>query len=227
MKLSEASILCEGNNRAFAEVYKLFNFKDEDDLRAYTDFVMHEPVEWMRGFPAAWKSVTMFSKPRAAFHRLLKQTSVLEELGESYCEQVHSVVWNAFKEHMNAILEKRNGSLAKDTVVEESESVHVDMDENETGLTAESVASESDDELPPCPPVPAAARRRTTPKNNVVYTGAPRTLDYKQKFEVVSGVLLTLLSSGHSADENVRLRTGDKLSFWAIYTYAADRWYGA
>ncbi|NBO57176.1 MAG: hypothetical protein EBU84_21845 [Actinobacteria bacterium] len=106
MKLCEAAILCEGNNRAFAEVYKIYNFKDDDDLRAYCDFVIHEPVEWMRGFPAAWKSATMFSKPRAAFHRLLRLQAVVEELGEAYCEQVHSVVWTAFKNNMTGILEK-------------------------------------------------------------------------------------------------------------------------
>lgn len=213
MKLSEAALLCEGNNRAFAEVYKIYNFKDDDELRAYCDFVIHEPVEWMRGFPAAWKSGTMFSKPRAAFHRLLRAPAVVTELGEAYCEQVHGIVWNAFKSHMSGILEKRGataGSVA--AANEDKESVGADS----TGLTAESVGTETDDEsLPPCPPVPAAAAaQRHTPKNTVVLHHTGKSLDYKQKFEVLNRVLNTLLTTNTGGlisiagvDENARLRS--------------------
>ena len=107
MKLSEAVLL---SAPAFKEVYKLYNFKDDDSLKDYCDLVIHEPVEWMRGFPAAWKSVSTFSKPRSAFHKLMKEPSVIEALGVEYCENVHNVVWKAFKEHMSEILEKRSGS---------------------------------------------------------------------------------------------------------------------
>jgi hypothetical protein len=218
MKLSESAVLCEGNNRAFAEVYKIYNFKDDDELRAYCDFVIHEPVEWMRGFPAAWKSGTMFSKPRAAFHRLLRAPAVVAELGEAYCEQVHSVVWNAFKAHMSSILEKRGGAVGSLSAAnEDKESVGADSEA--TGLTAESISGESDEELlPPCPPVPvaAAARRRTTPKNTVVMHHTDKSLDYKHKFEVLNRVLHTLLNTNTNAggliplagaDETTRLRS--------------------
>jgi hypothetical protein len=207
MKLSDAAVLCEGNNRAFAEVYKIYNFKDEDDLRAYCDFVIHEPAEWMSGFPSAWKSSTMFSKPRAAFHRLLRAPAVVSELGETYCEQVHGVVWNAFKNHMAGILEKRAGSTVD---VEASDT------DNESNLTAESI--DSAEMLAPVPPVPAAFRR-STPKNAVVYARAnpvaaaaptpeKATLDYKQKYEATHNVLMTLLGAPitEGGDENARLR---------------------
>jgi hypothetical protein len=212
MKLSDAAVLCEGNNRAFAEVYKIYNFKDEDDLRAYCDFVIHEPAEWMSGFPSAWKSSTMFSKPRAAFHRLLRAPTVVSELGETYCEQVHGVVWNAFKNHMAGILEKRGTTAGSvEAANEDKESVGTER----TGLTAESVGGETDDELlPPCPPVPAAQRH--IPKNTVVLHHAEKSLDYKQKFEVLNRVLHTLLNTNTNAggliplmgaDENTRLRS--------------------
>lgn len=201
MRLSEAAVLCEGNNRAFAEVYKIYNFKDDDDLRAYCDFVIHEPAEWMQGFPAVWKSATMFSKPRAAFHRLLRQSSVIGELGEAYCTQVHNIVWNAFKNHMNSILEKRSGAIL-DNDDKQSQSAKSEV----THLTAESVDAATDDEsLPPVPPVPANARRRTTPTNILVYDDPPP--NYKHKFEVINNVLQILLSSEHTGDENTRLRT--------------------
>jgi hypothetical protein len=209
MKLSEAALLCEGTSRPFSEVYKLYNFKDDDDLRAYCDFVIHEPVEWMRGFPAAWKSATMFSKPRAAFHRLMKLPAVVEILGTAYCENVHEVVWNSFKAHMNAILEKRGGgvnsrgeSRKSDGSTHESDSQSVPASE---ALTADSFDSESI--MEPVPPVPAAAVA-TRPKNTVVYTGGKtETLDYKHKYEVLQRVLSALLTQGsQGADEASRLR---------------------
>jgi hypothetical protein len=232
MKLSEAAILCEGNSRAFTEVYKIYNFKDDDDLRGYCDFVIHEPTEWMRGFPAAWKSTTMFSKPRAAFHRLLRAPAVIEELGETYCEQVHGVVWTAFKNNMTSILEKRAGSLG----AEEKQSL-ASVSEDESDLTAESVCSDTE-ELPPVPHVPLHLRKANgaltsfsqsrgtatapapAPKNAIVYAASSRLekpLDYKQKYEVTHRVLMTLLgrpADGNKSwfqslgpgDENARLR---------------------
>lgn len=194
MKLAEAAQLCEGTSRPFAEVYKLYNFKDEDDLRAYCDFVIHEPVEWMRGFPAAWKSPSMFSKPRAAFHRLMKLPAVSDSLGADYCENVHDVVWNAFKAHMTTILEKRCGVLPrKPSVSTDSDNESTPSSES-SALTAESFDAES--VLEPTPPVPAV-------KNTVVYAGAH---NYKQKYEVLQRVLATLLSDGGGDDESARLR---------------------
>ena len=211
MKLVDAAALCEANSRAFTEVYKLYNFKDEDDLKAYVDFVIHEPVEWMRGFPAAWKSVGLFSKPRAAFHRLLKQPAVLDELTEKYCDHVHGVIWNAFKTHMNTILEKRVGVVSAEPtlqVVEGSSSTNGDSigdsdEEKSIALTVESLDSES-----PLPPVPCVPWKQTIDEHkNLVRCENTSPIDYKYKYEVLFEVTQILLSSRQAADENVRLRT--------------------
>ena len=205
MKLTDASALCEANARAFAEVYKIYNYKDEDDLRAYCDFVTHEPVEWMRGFPAAWKSVGLFSKPRAAFHRLLRASAVVEELGAEYCENVHTVIWNAFKGHMDAILEKRAGA-AKKPAAAAAATESVDSDSESDALTAESI-----DLIQPVPCVPVRPWADIIREDNFVQYGdvaaEERPLNYKHKYEVVAGVLHTLLAADRVADENVRLRT--------------------
>jgi hypothetical protein len=222
MKLSDAAALCEGNSRAFAEVYKVYNYKDEDDLRAYCDFVVHEPVEWMRGFPAAWKSTGLFSKPRAAFHRLLKQSAVVEELGAEYCENVHSVVWGAFKTHMDAILEKRNKTVKSDSgpllEVVETESVASAAESTSTGVTAESLDVEV---IPPVPTVAIAPWPRNAGGG---FTVSP--MDYKHKYEVLHRVVETLLGGAENTvrkdgwfqaaaaaptDENARLRAAFKL----------------
>lgn len=201
MKLSEAAALCEANSRAFIDVYKVYNWKDDDDLHNYCDFILHETVEWMRGFPAAWKSEGLFTKPRAAFHRLLKQSAVLEELGAAYCEQVHRVIWGAYKSHMAAILEKRLG--AAKNVVETAtvlEMVTAEDDSDSDALTAESV-----DEIRPTPCKPVIPWGEV--ENYVEYKKS--ALDYKHKYEVVVGVLGTLLAAGPvgpAADENARLR---------------------
>lgn len=203
MKLSDAAQLCEANTRAFSEVYKIYNYKDEDNLRAYCDFVTHEPVEWMRGFPAAWKSVGLFSKPRAAFHRLLRASAVVEELGAEYCENVHTVIWNAFKGHMDAILEKRAGAVKKPAAT------LVETESDRQSVQSEALTAESVDVIEPVPCVPVRPWNEIIREENYVQFGADaeRPLNFKHKYEVVAGVLQTLLAEGRMADENLRLRT--------------------
>lgn len=210
MKLSAAAELCEANARYFTEVYKLFNHKDDDDLCAYCEFVIHEPVEWMRGFPAKWKTASNFGRVRAAFHKLLKADTVESELGADYCRRVHEIIWVTFKEHMDAVLEKRNkGALANtsgkkarasDPVISILETFG-DDDATSDILSAPDSDDDSDsldaESLPPPPPVP-----EHKPKNTVKLTKPP--LDYKQKYESALGVLKALLSG--EGDENTRLR---------------------
>lgn len=114
LTLSAACALLSGteSGRAFAEVYKVFEYKDDASLRDYLDFVIHEPAEWMRGFPAKWKSDSQFARVRAAFHKLLKRKEVEEALGATYVSEIHDTVWNAFKEHMDTVVAERTGKGA-------------------------------------------------------------------------------------------------------------------
>ena len=110
MNLTEATaLLGDIHGRVFAEVYKHYNYKDDAPLQDYLDFVVHEPREWMRGFPASWKSATMFGKPRAAFHKLLKDARVTGALGDAYTTSMHDAIWRAFKEHADSVLAERGG----------------------------------------------------------------------------------------------------------------------
>lgn len=138
MKLGHAAqLLGTDNARAFVEVYKIFEYKDEGLLRDYLDFVVHEPAEWMRGFPVKWKSESQFSRVRAAFHKLLKRKDVEESLGATYTTEIHDTIWTAFKEHMTAIVGERN----RTAVTPRNELVMT----NAVAIDAESVRS---DELP-------------------------------------------------------------------------------
>jgi hypothetical protein len=115
MKISDAVLLLEAvHGRVFTEVYKAFDYADGADLRDYLDFVVHEPAEWMRGFPAKWRTAATFYKPRAAFHKLLKHATIVEDLGVEYCDRIHDVVWRAFKTHGPDILKKRGCATAED-----------------------------------------------------------------------------------------------------------------
>jgi hypothetical protein len=117
MNLTEATaLLGDIHGRVFAEVYKHYNYKDDATLRDYLDFVVHEPREWMRGFPASWKSASMFGKPRAAFHKLLKDARVGSALGEAYVTSIHDTIWRAFKEHTESVLAERGASPVKKPV---------------------------------------------------------------------------------------------------------------
>lgn len=186
MKLTEAAELCDANSRAFAEVYKIYNFKDDDDLRGYCEFVIHEPVEWMRGFPAKWVSAGNFGRLRAAFHKLTKHSTVVTALGPEFCHHVHEIVWDAFKTHMDGILEKR---LAKPPAANILQAFGEEPLESESDSESDSDIQSDAESLPPV--------------NTVVFAGNPNK-DYKRKYSATMTVLKSLLSA--EGDENARLR---------------------
>lgn len=114
MKLSEATHILDTHGRDFSEIYKLYNFKDDADLKDYLDFIVHEPVEWMKGFPARWVTKGSFGRPKTALVKLLKLDKVREEYSESYTQRVYDCVWSTFKKHADDILSHR---MQKNTIV--------------------------------------------------------------------------------------------------------------
>ena len=107
MKLSECTTLLGDSGRYFSAVYEEFKFKDDDLLKDYLDFVQHEPVEWIKGFPLKLRTRLSFAKPKAAVIRLLKTPEILTELTGAYCSRAHDVVWDTFKKHGDTILDAR------------------------------------------------------------------------------------------------------------------------
>jgi len=107
MMLETAAGLLGENSRYFVDVYKLYEFNDSQHLRDYLDFVIHEPIEWIRGFPSKLRAKGSFAKPKAALIKLLKQSEVVDALGATYVKKVHDIVWNTFKKHGDEILEAR------------------------------------------------------------------------------------------------------------------------
>ncbi len=107
MILETAAGLLGENSRYFVDVYKLYEFSDSQLLRDYLDFVIHEPIEWIRGFPSKLRAKGSFAKPKAALIKLLKHPNVVDALGAPYVKKVHDVVWNTFKKHGDEILEAR------------------------------------------------------------------------------------------------------------------------
>ena len=112
MKLADATSLLGAQARYFSDVYKLYEFKDDQLLKDYLDFITHEPVEWMKGFPAKLTQKGSFSRPKAAVIKLLKHADVIEAFGEPYTQSVYDVIWNTFKKHIDAILATRQHSIA-------------------------------------------------------------------------------------------------------------------
>lgn len=119
MLLKNAGALLGSNERYFTVVYEAFKYKGEDLLRTYIDFIVREPVEWIRGFPLKLRTRASFSKPKAAIIKLLKSANVLEALGAEYCSNAHDVVWDMFKKHGDDILNAR--LLVAGGVAEENE----------------------------------------------------------------------------------------------------------
>jgi hypothetical protein len=95
------------NCRYFSELYKYFQFRDEQLLKEYLEFIIQEPVDWIRGFPTKLTTKTSFSKPKTAVIKLLKKTPVLTALGSVYVDKVHDVIWKTYKQHWESILANR------------------------------------------------------------------------------------------------------------------------
>jgi hypothetical protein len=98
MKLEEAYKLVAAHHRVIADVAKHYNWKDDTDLKEYTDFILHEPIQWMKGYPAKYSDVANFAKPKTAMVKLMKQSEVQTEYGEDYANKVRDAIWDAYKQ---------------------------------------------------------------------------------------------------------------------------------
>jgi hypothetical protein len=147
------------NCRYFSEIYKVYGFSDETPLREYLDFIVHEPVHWMRGFPSNLSIKIAFSKPKTALIKLLKKPAVSEALGAEYISHIHDTVWNTFKKEGDRLLKERD--TVKNTISEPDNS-EVDtmslqsLHSPESKKSAHdrlSVGSVESFEIPPAPPL--------------------------------------------------------------------------
>ena len=107
LTLKHATDLLGDASRYFVAVYEEFKFKETDQLKDYMDFILHEPVDWIKGFPLKLRTRLSFAKPKAAIIRLLKVPMAIQTLGMEYCSKAHDVVWDTFKKHGDAILDAR------------------------------------------------------------------------------------------------------------------------
>lgn len=143
MNLTDASLLLGENSRYFSEVYKNFSFKDEQTLKDYLDFIVHEPVEWLKGFPAKLKTKNTFSRPKTILVKLLKTDEIVKMYGQEYINTVYNSVWNAFKKNVDTILAQRNKKHVANVVEQMNEEVEANSIHTENiGDDAEVVEDE-------------------------------------------------------------------------------------
>jgi hypothetical protein len=112
MKLKDAFVLLHENgaadhHRNFAMVFKHYNFTEDKDLKDYLDFIDHETLEWIKGFPSAMITKEQLAKPKTALIKLLKLQEVRTALGEEYVAKVHRKVWDTFKQNVDSIVQER------------------------------------------------------------------------------------------------------------------------
>lgn len=181
MKLSDAAALLGANERYFTVVYEAFKFKDDTTLRDYIDFILHEPVEWIRGFPLKLKTRASFAKPKASLIKLLKTGPVLEALSTDYCSNAHAVVWEAFKKHADDILDAREkAGLIGEEVMNE-------LVEDGAKATAEALWTDSIEEITD---ISGAAVTVPTP---VAVVTTPAHNPWERKYRILRSVVSSLL----------------------------------
>jgi hypothetical protein len=108
--------------RYFNDLFKQHEFKESDELKQYFDFVLHEPVIWLKSFPSKLRSKPAFSKPKTAVLKLLRSPAVISAYGKPYCENTHDVIDSVYKKNVDAILETRKEHPEHREVVKEEES---------------------------------------------------------------------------------------------------------
>ena len=124
MNLITATGLLGGQGRDFSEVYKLYAFRDDQHLSEYLDFIVHEPIEWLKGFPARWLTKGSFSRPKTALVKLLKNKEVITALGDTYISTIYECVWTTFKKHADGIIssrEKKNNNADRNILEQMSD----------------------------------------------------------------------------------------------------------
>jgi hypothetical protein len=192
MNLETAAGFLGENSRYFVDVYKLYEFTDSQLLKDYLDFVIHEPVEWIRGFPSKLRAKGSFAKPKAALIKLLKRTEVVDALGASYIKKVHDIVWNTFKKHGDEILEARiqkYGPTSDDTTIVETPHMFIE----ESSVCGDDVESVHSVKLP--------HRPQPQPQNTVV-----SRLSADAKLAIVENALRQLVS-GYAPEVQQALTT--------------------
>jgi hypothetical protein len=105
------------HGRILMAVAKHFNFKSEDDLKNYVDFVTHEPVAWLSGLPTDYAK--NIGKPKTAFVKLMKTESVRAVLGAEYCDAARQAVWDAYKTIMKHTEEGEEGEEIADGTIDQ------------------------------------------------------------------------------------------------------------
>jgi hypothetical protein len=195
MLLKDAGALLGSNERYFTVVYEAFKYKNEDLLRTYIDFIVREPVEWIRGFPLKLRTRASFAKPKAAIIKLLKTFTVVEALGAEYCSNAHDVVWDTFKKHGDDILNARLATGGG--VAETNELVHEEAAPAVAAVTIDGIEEVTDISGAP-PPVGSPWERKYRILQSVVMS---MLHDYRENMGLVTSVhtLLAYLENDASS----------------------------
>ena len=179
MNLAGATNLLGAQARYFSDVYKLYEFKDDQLLKDYLDFITHEPVEWMKGFPAKLTQKGSFSRPKAAVIKLLKHADVIEALGETYTQSVYDIVWNTFKKHIDAILATRQHFLGADLLDDQD--------------------SQSSEPVPPNLRITEDVESVQSTHSVRLPKRLPATTDWEKKYRILEEAYIQLVKEGVNA----------------------------
>lgn len=193
MRLGESEGLLGESARYFVCLYEHFGFNDQQSLKDYLDFIVHEPVEFLKAFPERLKTKSSFAKPKSALIKLLKHQRVINVLGEEYLKTIHDTIWATFKKHGDSILSSRQKTV--NTIQHEDEDDESDVGSHTVGQKPTLHIQDSDIDNDAISVESVVRVPSTVEKRCVLLTNLVRTLvrSYEGTCPALASVTLQLL----------------------------------
>jgi hypothetical protein len=134
---------CPDYHKVWAETVTSLNLDPASmELASYLEMINNDPVEWFNSFPDAAVSVPALAKGKSALTYLVKCPEVRALVGGEVCDAIAANVCATWKQHKEAISEKREKQRAEQQRQQRS----AVLDEEEAQPPPpESPSSQSDD----------------------------------------------------------------------------------
>lgn len=119
------------NASVFKTTYEHYQFKNDENLKAYLEFIKDNTIEWFSEMPERWKSLTQLSKPKTALIKLLKNEEIAKEVGDEYAQELITTINGTWKKYMHDLSDSRQKSITNSVKTPEETSEKTEQEDEE------------------------------------------------------------------------------------------------